>query len=80
MTSRAKTASTDAGTDTVTITASALATAAPSVTGVAIALETDDGSWGEGETVEAAFTFDEAVTVDTTGGVPSVTLTGSALV
>ena len=62
-------------TDTVTVTASSLATAAPSVTGVEILPETDDGSWEEGETVEAALTFDEAVTVDTTGGVPAVTLT-----
>ena len=62
-------------TDTVTVTTSALATAAPSVTGVTILPETDDGSWEEGETVEAALTFDEAVTVDTTGGTPAVTLT-----
>ena len=62
-------------TDTVTITASSSATAAPSVTGVTILPEFDDGSWEEGETVEAALTFDEAVTVDTTGGTPTVALT-----
>ena len=60
---------------TVTVTTSALATTAPSVTGVTILPETDDGSWGEGETVEAALTFDEAVTVDTAGGTPTVALT-----
>ena len=48
--------------------------AAPSVTGVAILPELGNGSWDAGETVEAKFTFDEAVTVDTAGGVPAVSL------
>ena len=67
--------STATDTDTVTVTASSSATAAPSVTGVTILPEFGDGSWGEGETVEVALTFDEAVTVDTAGGVPAVSLT-----
>ena len=62
-------------TDTVIVSTSALATTAPSVTGVTILPEFGNGSWGEGETVEVALTFDEAVTVDTTGGTPTVALT-----
>ena len=68
-------ASTATGTDTVKVSVSSLATTAPSVTGVTILPEFGNGSWGEGETVEAALTFDEAVTVDTTGGTPTVALT-----
>ena len=34
-----------------------------------------DGSWAPGQTVEATVTFSEAVTVDTSGGTPSITLT-----
>ena len=33
-----------------------------------------EGTWTSGDTVEATLTFSEAVTVDTTGGTPSVTL------
>ena len=68
-------ASTVTGTNTVTVNVASGQVAAPAVTGVTILPEFDDGSWGEGETVEAALTFDEAVTVDTTGGVPAVALT-----
>ena len=62
-------------TATVTVSTSSLATVAPSVTGAEIEPEANNGSWEEGETVEAALTFDEAVTVDTTGGTPTVALT-----
>ena len=34
-----------------------------------------DGQWTPGETVEATVTFSEAVTVDTSGGTPAITLT-----
>ena len=68
-------ASTATGTDTVKVSVSSSATTAPSVTGVTILPEFGNGSWGEGETVEVALTFDEAVTVDTTGGTPTVALT-----
>ena len=67
--------STATGTDTVKVSVSSSATTAPSVTGVTILPEFGNGSWGEGETVEVALTFDEAVTVDTTGGTPAVALT-----
>ena len=59
----------------VTVTATSNQVAAPSITGTAILPELGNGSWGEGETIETALTFDEAVTVDTTGGIPSVQLT-----
>ena len=62
-------------TDVVKVTVSSGQVAAPSVTGVTILPEFGNGSWGEGETVEVALTFDEAVTVDTTGGTPTVALT-----
>ena len=62
-------------TDTVIINVVAEQVTAPSVTGVQILPETNDGSWRESETVEARLTFDEAVTVDSAGGVPSVSLT-----
>ena len=75
LTATGKGLSTATDTDTVIVTTSALATTAPSVTGVTILPEFGNGSWGEGETVEAALTFDEAVTVDTTGGTPTVALT-----
>ena len=68
-------ASTVTDTDTVTVNVASGQVAAPAVTGVTILPEFDDGSWGEGETVEAALTFDEAVTVDTAGGTPTVALT-----
>ena len=55
--------------DTVTVTTTSLATTAPSVTGVTILPEFGNGSWEEGETVEAALTFDEAVNLlAVTGG------------
>ena len=63
---------------TIDVSTSSLATVAPSVTSVEIEPEANNASWEEGETVEAALTFDEAVTVDTSGGVPSVTLTVGA--
>ena len=60
---------------TIDVSTSSLATVAPSVTGVEIEPEANNASWEEGEAVEAALTFDEAVTVDTTGGTPTVALT-----
>ena len=60
---------------TIDVSTSSLATVAPSVTGVEIEPEANNASWEEGEAVEATLTFDEAVTVDTTGGVPAVSLT-----
>ena len=63
---------------TIDVSTSSLATVAPSVTGVEIEPEANNASWEEGEAVEATLTFDEAVTVDTSGGVPSVTLTVGA--
>ena len=35
----------------------------------------DDNGWDAGDALEATLTFDENVTVDTTGGTPSVTIT-----
>ena len=60
---------------TIDVSTSSLATVAPSVTGVEIEPEANNASWDAGETVEGKFTFDEAVTVDTAGGVPAVSLT-----
>ena len=60
---------------TIDVSTSSLATVAPSVTGVEIEPEANNASWEEGEAVEATLTFDEAVTVDTTGGTPTVALT-----
>ncbi len=65
------------GTDTVKVTTSAstaLATAAPSVTGISLAPPAGNDDWAPDETVEVTLTFDEEVTVDTTGGTPTVAL------
>ena len=48
---------------------------APTIEGApAVSEAGDDSLWTEGETVEVTLTFSEAVTVDTTNGVPSVGL------
>ena len=62
-------------TDT-TDTANATASDPPQITGAPglSASQGTDGAWSPGETVEASFTFDEAVVVDTTNGTPSVEL------
>ena len=50
-------------------------TAAPAVTAVAISSSPADGdTYGLGETIRVALTFDEAVTVDTQGGTPRLKL------
>ena len=52
-----------------------LATNAPRVTGSPGLSEAGaDGMWTAGETVQVTLTWNEAVTVDTTGGVPSIAL------
>ena len=49
---------------------------APTVEGTpGLSASGSDGSWTPGETVEAIVTFSEAVTVDTSSGTPSITLT-----
>ena len=49
---------------------------APTVEGTpGLSASGSDGSWTPGETVEATVTFSEAVTVDTSSGTPSITLT-----
>ena len=49
---------------------------APTITGSpALSESGSDGAWTAGETAEVTLTFSEAVTVDTTGGTPSVGLT-----
>ena len=49
--------------------------AAPTITGSpALSEAGTDGVWAPGETVEVTLTFSEAVTVDTTGGTPSIGL------
>ena len=49
--------------------------AAPTITGSpALSESGSDGAWAAGATVEATLTFSEAVTVDTTGGTPSIGL------
>ena len=49
---------------------------APTVEGTpGLSASGSDGSWAPGQTVEATVTFSEAVTVDTSGGTPSITLT-----
>ena len=49
---------------------------APTITGSpALSESGSDGAWTADETVEVTLTFSEAVTVDTTGGTPSVGLT-----
>ena len=49
--------------------------AAPTITGSpALSEAGSDGAWAAGATVEATLTFSEAVTVDTTGGTPSIGL------
>ena len=49
--------------------------AAPTVTGSPALSESGlDGAWTAGETAEVTLTFSEAVTVDTTGGTPSIGL------
>ena len=54
----------------------AVAVAGPAVTAVSVAAP-DGGalSWGSGDDIEVTLAFTEAVTVDTTGGTPSVGLT-----
>ena len=54
----------------------AVAVAGSAVTAVSVA-PSDGGalSWGSGDDVEVTLVFTEAVTVDTTGGMPSVGLT-----
>ena len=48
---------------------------APTITGApALSASGSDGTWTAGATVEATLTFSEAVTVDTTGGTPSIGL------
>ena len=48
---------------------------APTVTGSpALSESGSDGTWTAGATVEVTLTFSEAVTVDTTGGTPSIGL------
>ena len=48
---------------------------APTITGSpALSESGSDGAWSAGETVEVTLTFSEAVTVDTTGGSPSIGL------
>ena len=51
------------GIDRAVVLAPGAEVAAPSITGTAILPELGNGSWGEGETIETALTFDEAVTV-----------------
>ena len=49
---------------------------APTVEGTpGLSASGSDGSWTPGQTVEATVTFSEAVTVDTSGGRPAITLT-----
>ena len=49
---------------------------APTVEGTpGLSASGSDGSWTPGQTVEAIVTFSEAVTVDTSSGTPSITLT-----
>ena len=49
---------------------------APTVEGTpGLSASGSDGSWAPGETVEAIVTFSETVTVDTSSGTPSITLT-----
>ena len=49
---------------------------APTVEGTpGLSASGSDGSWAPGQTVEATVTFSEAVTVDTSSGTPSITLT-----
>ena len=49
---------------------------APTVEGTpGLSASGSDGSWAPGQTVEAIVTFSEAVTVDTSSGTPSITLT-----
>ena len=56
-----------------TPTAAATAVDPPTVSGEpAVSEAGSDGEWGPGETVEVTLTFSEAVTVDTTGGTPTV--------
>ena len=59
---------------TVTVgTGSSMQVTAPAVTAVSIsAAPGGDNSWDAGDAVDAVLTFDEAVTVDTTNGTPSV--------
>ena len=48
---------------------------APTITGSpALSESGSDGTWSAGETVDVTLTFSEAVTVDTTGGTPSIGL------
>ena len=50
---------------------------APAVTSVAVAPDPDgDGTWSPGEAVTVTVGFSEAVTVDTSGGTPSVAVLG----
>ena len=49
---------------------------APTVEGTpGLSASGSDGSWAPGQTVEAIVTFSEAVTVETSSGTPSITLT-----
>ena len=49
---------------------------APTIEGTpGLSASGSDGSWTPGQTVEAIVTFSEAVTVDTSSGTPSITLT-----
>ena len=61
---------------TLTVAAQALVgEEAPAITGApALSEAGTDGVWAPGETAEVTLTFSEAVTVDTTGGTPSVGL------
>ena len=54
-------------------TAAATAADPPTVSGAPALNDADsDGEWTSGETVEVTLTFSEAVTLDTTGGTPTV--------
>ena len=56
-------------------TATSMQVAAPTITGSpALSESGSDGTWTAGATVEVTLTFSEVVTVDTTGGTPSIGL------
>ncbi len=61
--------------DAVVKRATSSQVAAPTITGApALSESGSDGAWTGGETAEVTLTFSEAVTVDTTGGTPSIGL------
>ena len=62
-------------TGSVTNISTAMQRVAPTITGSpAVSDSGSDGAWSAGATVEVTLTFSEAVTVDTTGGTPSIGL------